>query len=43
MGPEHRIAPAPDGGVLLRLPPEERELLLQLREELNGACVTMGV
>jgi hypothetical protein len=34
MEPEHRIAPAPDGGVELRLPPEERELLLQLREEL---------
>ena len=34
MEPEHRIAPTPDGGVELRLPAEERELLLQLREEL---------
>jgi hypothetical protein len=34
MYPDARIAPARDGGVLLRLPPEERELLLQLRGEL---------
>ena len=34
MYPDARIAPARDGGVLLRLQPEERELLLQLRDEL---------
>jgi uncharacterized protein DUF2017 len=31
---DHRIEPAPGGGVTLRLPPVERELLQQLRAEL---------
>jgi hypothetical protein len=40
MEPEHRIEPAPDGGVLLLLPPAERELLLQLRAELLTLLAT---
>jgi Domain of unknown function (DUF2017) len=34
MDDQHRIEPAPDGGVRFFLPPAERELLLQLRAEL---------
>ena len=34
MDGQHRIEPAPDGGVRFFLPPAERELLLQLRAEL---------
>ncbi len=34
MDDKHRIEPAPDGGVRFFIPPAERELLLQLREEL---------
>ncbi len=34
MDDQHRIEPAPDGGVRFLLPPAERELLLQLRAEL---------
>ena len=40
MEPEHRIEAAPDGGVLLRLPATERELLLQLRAELLTLLTT---
>jgi Domain of unknown function (DUF2017) len=40
MDAEHRIERAPDGGVLLLLPPAERELLLQLRAELVTLLAT---
>jgi Domain of unknown function (DUF2017) len=40
MDAEHRIERAADGGVLLLLPPAERELLLQLRAELVTLLAT---
>ena len=40
MDPERRVEATPDGGVLLLLPPAERELLLQLRAELVTLLAT---
>jgi hypothetical protein len=40
MDDQHRIEPAPDGGVRFFLPPAERELLLQLRAELLSLLVS---
>jgi hypothetical protein len=40
MDDQHRVEPAPDGGVRLRIPPAERELLLQLRAELLALLET---